>query len=357
MRLSGARARCPSASCRGRCRRRRSPRRTGSRAHDSWGNGSGQASRTGLRGPDIGTGRSSVVRGVENVWDYPRPPAVEPCTRRVRVELRGVVLADSEHALRVLETSHPPAIYVPPQHVHGPGARARARSTWCEFKGTARYLDAATGERADGVDVPRSLAGLRGAARLRELLPGPRGHTPGSTTSWSSPRRAASTAAGSRPTSPGRSRGRRARWAGRSPGVLITSEFLTDYEPPDLGADANFFVVARTEGFGEDDEQRRRRRWAWAGSRTARGSPSSPVLAVAWALLLTGVADDGSNPWPLARVRTFTVDPSGPRRGRTSTTSRASGSCSTSSPTARSSRPPTTSSPTTSSARATGARS
>ena len=34
------------------------------------------------------------------------------------------------------------------------------------------------------------------------------------------------------------------------------------------------------------------------------------MLAVAWALLLTGVADDGSNPWPLARVRTFAVDPS-----------------------------------------------
>ena len=78
---------------------------------------------------------------MENVWDYPRPPAVEPCTRRVRVELGGVLLADSELAWRVLETSHPPTIYVPPQHVHGlvPG---RGRATWCEFKGTARYLDA-----------------------------------------------------------------------------------------------------------------------------------------------------------------------------------------------------------------------
>ena len=33
------------------------------------------------------------------------------------------------------------------------------------------------------------------------------------------------------------------------------------------------------------------------------------MLAVAWALLLTGVADDGSNPLPLARVRAFAVDP------------------------------------------------
>jgi uncharacterized protein (DUF427 family) len=84
---------------------------------------------------------------VENVWEYPRPPAVEPCGRRVRVELRGVTLADSDAALRVLETSHPPAIYVPPQHVQGLVPSA-VRSTWCEFKGAAHYLDAATGERA-----------------------------------------------------------------------------------------------------------------------------------------------------------------------------------------------------------------
>jgi uncharacterized protein (DUF427 family) len=81
------------------------------------------------------------IADVENVWDYPRPPAVEPCTRRVRVELGGIVLADSTQALRVLETSHPPAIYVPPQDVQGL-TPSRRRSTWCEFKGAARYWDA-----------------------------------------------------------------------------------------------------------------------------------------------------------------------------------------------------------------------
>lgn len=48
---------------------------------------------------------------MERVWDYPRPPAVRPCDRRVRVEWAGEVLADSTEALRVLETSHPPAGY------------------------------------------------------------------------------------------------------------------------------------------------------------------------------------------------------------------------------------------------------
>src|SRR5262249_52303419 len=50
---------------------------------------------------------------MERVWDYPRPPAVEPCTRRVRVEMAGATIADSTRALRVLETSHPPGIYIP----------------------------------------------------------------------------------------------------------------------------------------------------------------------------------------------------------------------------------------------------
>jgi uncharacterized protein (DUF427 family) len=51
------------------------------------------------------------------VWDYPRPPAITRCDRRVRVEWADEVLADSIHALWVLETSHPPTIYIPPADV------------------------------------------------------------------------------------------------------------------------------------------------------------------------------------------------------------------------------------------------
>jgi uncharacterized protein (DUF427 family) len=80
---------------------------------------------------------------MERVWDYPRPPAVMPCKRRVRIELAGEVLADSTRALRVLETSHPPTIYIPLADVREELlAESDARSTWCEFKGPARYLDA-----------------------------------------------------------------------------------------------------------------------------------------------------------------------------------------------------------------------
>jgi uncharacterized protein (DUF427 family) len=78
---------------------------------------------------------------MERVWDYPRPPAVVSCERRVRIEVDGTLVADSHSALRVLETSHPPTIYVPPRDLHAVLVPAAARSTWCEFKGRARYLD------------------------------------------------------------------------------------------------------------------------------------------------------------------------------------------------------------------------
>jgi uncharacterized protein (DUF427 family) len=84
---------------------------------------------------------------MESVWDYPRPPRVEPSAARVVVELDGEVLADTRRSLRVLETSHPPVYYIPAADVRTERLRPSARrSTFCEFKGAARYYDA--GDRA-----------------------------------------------------------------------------------------------------------------------------------------------------------------------------------------------------------------
>src|SRR5262245_29381134 len=90
----------------------------------------------------------------ESVWDYPRPPRVEPSARRVRVVLGGGVIAETTRSLRVLETSHPPVYYVPLDDVV-PGALepAGGRGTVCEWKGTASYLDAVG---ADGGRVERA---------------------------------------------------------------------------------------------------------------------------------------------------------------------------------------------------------
>jgi uncharacterized protein (DUF427 family) len=83
---------------------------------------------------------------MESVWQYPRPPALVPSERRVRILLGGTTIVDSTAALRVLETSHPPTIYVPPGDI-APGAlRDAAGSSLCEWKGRASYYDVVGGD-------------------------------------------------------------------------------------------------------------------------------------------------------------------------------------------------------------------
>ena len=78
--------------------------------------------------------------GQESVWDYPRPPLVVSDGRAVEVsEARGLVAA-TDRSVRVLETSHPPAFYLPPESVI-PGRLVRVPgSSHCEWKGVAEYL-------------------------------------------------------------------------------------------------------------------------------------------------------------------------------------------------------------------------
>jgi uncharacterized protein (DUF427 family) len=78
----------------------------------------------------------------ESVWDYPRPPRLEKTERRIRVVHGGVTIVDTTAALRVLETSHPPVYYVPPDSVAEGRVRPSAsRGSFCEFKGVASYWD------------------------------------------------------------------------------------------------------------------------------------------------------------------------------------------------------------------------
>ena len=86
--------------------------------------------------------------GRESVWDYPRPPRVEPCRRHLEVVFGGIVVAETTHALRVLETSQPPAYYIPPGDVRWEYFTASAHTTACEFKGVARYWTIRVARRA-----------------------------------------------------------------------------------------------------------------------------------------------------------------------------------------------------------------
>jgi len=85
--------------------------------------------------------------GQESVWDYPRPPRVEPSARRVRVIVAGETIADSTRSVRVLETSHPPVWYIPPEDVRMDLLDNSDTSTFCEYKGTASYWTLRTAGR------------------------------------------------------------------------------------------------------------------------------------------------------------------------------------------------------------------
>jgi len=84
----------------------------------------------------------------ESVWDYPRPPAIEPTNRRIRVVFNDTTIADTTDAQRVLETSHPPVYYLPPDDVAMEFLKQTSRTTMCEFKGRAVYYTLTVGDRS-----------------------------------------------------------------------------------------------------------------------------------------------------------------------------------------------------------------
>ncbi|WP_344419535.1 DUF427 domain-containing protein [Pseudonocardia ailaonensis] len=79
--------------------------------------------------------------GQESVWDYPRPPRAERSTRRAVVRHAGTVVVDTSDLVRVLETSHPPTWYLPRTAFTEGVLRPVTRTTVCEWKGVARYVD------------------------------------------------------------------------------------------------------------------------------------------------------------------------------------------------------------------------
>ena len=83
--------------------------------------------------------------GQESVWDYPRPPRVEPSDKEVVVVLGGVEVCRTRSALRVLETSHPPVWYLPVADWGDGALQPAGGSSFCEWKGLARYLDVVGG--------------------------------------------------------------------------------------------------------------------------------------------------------------------------------------------------------------------
>lgn len=85
--------------------------------------------------------------GQESVWAYPRPPRLEAITDHIRVVFNGMVIVDTSHAFRVLETSHPPVYYLPPTAIQMQYLKTNPQGSFCEWKGQAAYYDVQVGDK------------------------------------------------------------------------------------------------------------------------------------------------------------------------------------------------------------------
>ena len=77
----------------------------------------------------------------ESVWAFPRPAIAQPTDARIVIEHRGVTVADTRAAIRTIETSHPPSYYIPRDDIAAGVLRPAPGSSFCEWKGAARYWD------------------------------------------------------------------------------------------------------------------------------------------------------------------------------------------------------------------------
>ncbi len=84
--------------------------------------------------------------GQRSVWDFPRPPRLEPAGAPVRVAMAdGTPIAETARAVAVLETAGAPTYYVPPDDVAGEALTRTGDTFHCEWKGLSDEVSAGTG--------------------------------------------------------------------------------------------------------------------------------------------------------------------------------------------------------------------
>ena len=95
--------------------------------------------------------------GQESVWDYPRPPKMEPFRGHIRIVLYNKIVVDTNNAIRVLETSHPPTYYLPIDDFQNGVLQPTSKTSFCEYKGVASYWNLVV----DGKVVTQAAWGYR----------------------------------------------------------------------------------------------------------------------------------------------------------------------------------------------------
>jgi uncharacterized protein (DUF427 family) len=85
--------------------------------------------------------------GQESVWDYPRPPRLEKFNKEIKIVFNGVTIVKTNNAFRVLETSHPPVYYIPPEDTNMDYLFPGNGASHCEWKGRAGYYNVKVEEK------------------------------------------------------------------------------------------------------------------------------------------------------------------------------------------------------------------
>ena len=106
--------------------------------------------------------------GQQSVWDYPRPAILEDTPKQLKVICQGIVLAETNRGKRVLETSHPPTYYFPPEDVQLEYLISTSRRGLCEWKGRYEYYDIRIGDHCISQGAWRYFAPSPGFEAIQE---------------------------------------------------------------------------------------------------------------------------------------------------------------------------------------------
>lgn len=114
--------------------------------------------------------------GQESVWDYPRPPRLELSEKLVVVRAGDREVGRTQRAYRVLETSHPPTWYLPPEDLDRRILVPGSGTSVCEWKGPAAYWNVLSDNgivlESVGWSYPRPTPSFRSIAGYVSFYPG-----------------------------------------------------------------------------------------------------------------------------------------------------------------------------------------
>jgi uncharacterized protein (DUF427 family) len=101
--------------------------------------------------PDLVTLAKGTIHNPDEPRDFMK---LKPVAARVRIFARGRLLAQTRHALRLIEVGndlYDPALYIPEEDLAQPLERSE-KATFCPLKGAARYLSLPARDGAAAID-------------------------------------------------------------------------------------------------------------------------------------------------------------------------------------------------------------